>query len=166
MKADIKAVIGLGNPGKKYYKNRHNIGFRVLDTLAERYNIVWNNSELMEYAEYNKILFIKPLTFMNNSGKVLPYLLKKGIKSEEILVVHDELEKKLGNISLKFSGSAKGHNGLRSIIEVIGQDFWRLCFGIGRPEIEDVGDYVLKNFLPEEESKIPELIQEAISLLE
>ena len=97
--------------------------------------------------EGKPILLIKPQTFMNASGKVIPFLLKKGIKGENILVVHDELEMPFGKIKVKFGGSAKGHNGLRSIIDIIGKDFWRLSFGIDRPENrEDVGQYVLSNF--------------------
>ena len=83
----------------------------------------------------------------------MPWLIKKGMSPEQILVIHDELEKPRGNIQIRFGGSARGHNGLRSIIGMIGADFHRLRFGIGRPERkEDVGDWVLSNFaLPQQE---------------
>ncbi len=147
----IKAIIGLGNPGDQYYKTRHNIGFRVVDTLAEQQHVSWRTFQLMDTTEIvvhnNRVLLIKPMTYMNSSGKVIPMLLKKGIKQDEILVVHDELELPFGQIKFKFGGSAKGHNGLKSIIESCGPNFYRLRMGIGRPERkEDVPDYVLKSF--------------------
>src|SRR5579872_2341140 len=98
----IKAIIGLGNPGKQFHYTRHNIGFLVLDTLAESEHATWKEKENQEIAEIHvngqKIILIKPQTFMNNSGKVIPSLLKQGIKAENILVVHDELEKPFGKI--------------------------------------------------------------------
>jgi PTH1 family peptidyl-tRNA hydrolase len=166
-KPTIKVIIGLGNPGSKYYTTRHSIGFCILDALVEKHNLVWQKSDLMEYAELRNdavIYFIKPMTYMNSSGKVIPWLQKKGIKSEDIMVIHDDLEKKFGSISIKQGGSARGHNGLRSIIGMIGQNFWRLRFGIGRPENkEDVGDYVLESFSKDEEPQILELINKACS---
>jgi PTH1 family peptidyl-tRNA hydrolase len=148
----IKVIIGLGNPGSKYKETRHNIGFILLDALVEEQNLDWHEQKNLLHAEIiasdnQKILLIKPQTFMNNSGEVLPFLTKKGIKPEEILVIHDELEKPFGSVTFRFSGSAKGHNGLRSLIEKMGQNFWRLRFGIGRPEQkEQVGEYVLSAF--------------------
>lgn len=149
--AEIKAIIGLGNYGNKFHNTRHNIGFDVLDVLAQRYHAAWQERDQMEYAEIssnnNRIVLIKPLTYMNHSGKVIPFLLKKGIKPEEILVVHDELEKPFGFVGFRLGGSARGHNGLRSIISVCGDNFPRLRIGIDRPENkEDVADYVLAKF--------------------
>lgn len=173
----IKAIIGLGNPGGKYYNTRHSIGFCVADVFVDRYGGSWSKNELMEYSQVlisddqgfvaQKIFVIKPLTFMNNSGKVLPFLLKKGIKPEEILVVHDELEKPFGKNVIRWNGSSRGHNGLRSICGVIGGDFWHLRFGIGRPaDKSDVGNYVLSSFTHDEEAQIGELVERAIDLIE
>ena len=168
---NIRAIIGLGNPGPKYAKTRHNIGFRVLDQIAREYQVSWQENKNMLYAiitELNDqpVYVIKPLTFMNTSGEVMPWLTKKGIKGDQIIVVHDELEKPFGSNATKFSGSAKGHNGLRSIIGVIGQDFWRLRFGIGRPQPEtSVADYVLNPFSAEEEQKLSQLISAQCQLL-
>ncbi len=168
---NIKAIIGLGNPGQKYYKNRHNIGFRILDRIAQDYDVSWNISGIMNDSRISlsvndivqPIILIKPQTFMNDSGKAISFLQKKGIKAENILVIHDELEKSFGKIILKLGGSARGHNGLRSIINVIGYDFWRFRFGIGRPENKsDVANYVLSNFDAEEESEIDILVGESI----
>lgn len=148
---DIRAIIGLGNPGRTYENTRHNIGFKVVDQLVESHvGNGWRVTGELETAEIDlyghKVLVIKPQTFMNNSGKVVPFLQKKGIKAEHILVVHDELEQPFGKITFKIGGSAKGHNGLRSIITLCGEDFARLRFGIGRPDKEEVADYVLNNF--------------------
>lgn len=148
---NIKAIIGLGNPGSQYYYTRHNIGFRIVDMIAEAHTAYWQEKENALVAEVHygdkKILLIKPQTFMNASGKVIPFLSKQGIKAEHILVVHDELELPFGKIKVRLGGGARGHNGLRSLIEMMGKDFARLSFGIGRPkEREEVGEYVLQNF--------------------
>jgi len=167
---NIKAIIGLGNPGSQYYRHRHSIGFRVLDELAQEYGATWRTAENMDYAlirvNDQEIFLIKPTTYMNSSGKVLPWLQKKGIKADQILVVHDELEKKFGEVLLKFGGSHKGHNGLKSIMNMIGADFWRLRFGIGRPEErEEVPNYVLTDFSKDQESQLPLLIAKAIGII-
>lgn len=149
---DIKAIVGLGNPGSRYYLTRHSVGFRVVDTIADKLGASWRsvNSNL-EVAEVNiggkNIFLLKPQTFMNSSGLVIPFLLKKGISAQNILVVHDELEVAFGKTKLRQGGSARGHNGLKSIISICGADFWRLRFGIDRPENKhDVPDYVLRPF--------------------
>ncbi len=151
IKPSIKAVIGLGNPGKKFEMTRHNIGFRVVDALVDRYHGSWQQKNLMELSSIeldgHKLIVIKPQTFMNASGKVIPDLLKQGIKPEQILVIHDELELPFGKIAIRLGGSARGHNGLKSIIEACGPDFYRMRWGIARPEHkEEVPDYVLKPF--------------------
>lgn len=168
-KHNFKAIVGLGNPGQQYYYTRHNIGFRLVDALADANQAVWVQKENMMLAEIvmNEmlVLLIKPQTYMNNSGRVMQYLQKKGIKAESILVVHDELEKPFGTVLLKQGGSHKGHNGLKSIISVIGLDFWRLKIGIGRPEHkEEVPKYVLENF-KESSSEIDAIIQKAIEMI-
>ena len=165
----IKAIIGLGNPGRTYYNNRHNIGFRVIEELAKAYNGAFKKTDHMELAHIivheKPIFLIMPQTFMNASGKVIPFLTKKGIKPDEILVVHDELELPFSKIKIKDGGSSKGHNGLKSIIQHIGQDFPRLAIGIGRPaNKEDVPDYVLQNF--EDPIATQNIIDEALRLIE
>lgn len=165
-KPEIKAIIGLGNPGPKFTNNRHNIGFLILDELAQNFDASWQKKDILEIAEIRPadtaILLIKPQTFMNASGRVIPFLQKKGIRPENILVIHDELELPFGKMKIKFGGSAKGHNGLRSIIEAMGKDFWHLSFGIGRPENrEEVGNYVLSDF-QENSSLLAENINKAV----
>lgn len=148
---EIKAIVGLGNPGAKYYATRHNIGFRVVDALAEKYHGVWTESDTCATSKIvirdKPVLLVKPKTFMNNSGQVIPFLKKKGICCEHILVVHDEMEKPFGKSHLRKGGSHRGHNGVRSIIQACGELFWRLRCGIGRPDQkEDVPDYVIDVF--------------------
>ena len=168
--SDIKVIIGLGNPGPKYQYTRHNIGFRVLDALADTYHLFWQSKDNQEMAILTKgdkrIILIKPQTFMNDSGKVIPALLKQGIKAENILVVHDELEQPFGAIKLRVGGSARGHNGLKSIIAACGDQFARLRFGIARPAIkEDVPNYVLEKF-KENPIELEDKIHQAVTIIE
>lgn len=165
----IKVIIGLGNPGPTHLYQRHNIGFRILDSLADYFKVDWIDKQSMQVASVhcnnNPILLIKPQTFMNSSGKVIPFLLKQGVKANEILVVHDELEKPFGNLSFKEGGSHKGHNGLKSIIEHCGAEFMRFRFGIGRPTHKDlVPTYVLQNFDKNKEIVEP-LIESALKMI-
>lgn len=166
---DIKAIIGLGNPGHEYYYNRHSIGFRVVDVLARDLGATWRERDKMLLAEVminnKKVLLIKPQTFMNSSGNVVPFLTKQGIKAENTLVVHDELEQPFGKISLKVGGSARGHNGLRSIIAACGENFVRIRFGVGRPESkEQVPTYVLQNF-SEDTAAIEHALDQAVAMI-
>lgn len=168
--SEIKAIIGLGNPGSKYQYTRHNIGFRVLDALAQAFHLSWQPKDNQEIAILNKndkrILLIKPQTYMNDSGKVIPALLKQGIKAENILVVHDELEQPFGVLKLRVGGSARGHNGLKSIIAACGDQFARLRFGIARPAVkEDVPNYVLEKF-KENPEEVNKYIDQAVVIIE
>lgn len=167
----IKTIIGLGNPGSRFERNRHNIGFRVVDALAQKYSAQWKPKGEMLYTKIflngDTVMLVKPQTYMNSSGRILPLLQKDGVKAENILVVHDELEKPFGKCSFKIGGSHRGHNGLRSLIGVGGADFSRLRFGVGRPENkEDVPDYVLSNFTGPEESEVEQLIEQAVVMIE
>lgn len=168
----LKVIIGLGNPGSKYAKTRHNVGFRFVDELAYRYQGSWHRSTIMESCDIflpgrsKPLLLIKPQTFMNSSGDVMPSLQKKGIKGEQVLVVHDELEKPFGHVSIKHGGSARGHNGLRSCIAMIGDGFWRMRIGIGRPtDNTSVADFVLHPFSTEQEQALSKIMEEAVALL-
>lgn len=147
----IKAIIGLGNPGERYYNTRHSIGYRVVDALVAQAGGSWHDKGVLQAADIivndRPLLVIKSNTYMNDSGKVIPYVLKKGITASELLVIHDELEKPWGSWSIKIGGSHRGHNGLRSIIGVCGDTFYRLRVGIGRPTDKSmVPTYVLAPF--------------------
>ncbi len=170
--SNIRVIVGLGNPGPRYAKTRHNIGFCIVDQFAQAYGAQWSTkgqaleAKIQHSTGEGMIILVKPQTFMNDSGKVFGAFSKAGIKPEQILVCHDELEKKFGANTLKFGGSAKGHNGLKSIIAHIGPDFWRLRFGIDRPANKDhVPDYVLAPFSPSEQGFVPEYIDQAVDLI-
>ena len=152
----IKLVAGLGNPGDKYKNTRHNIGFDVIDILAERLNISWSDKYDGAFAEikYNKekLFLLKPYTFMNLSGKSVAAAANfYKIIHQDILIIHDEMNIPFNILKLRHNGSAGGHNGLKSIIECLGsQDFPRLKMGIGRDNSKEVISYVLGKYKPEE----------------
>ncbi len=168
---EIKVIIGLGNPEKRFENTRHNIGFRIVDAIADRHYGSWSEQKNMLVSSISinghNLTLVKPLTYMNSSGAVMPHFAKKGIKAENVLVVHDELEKKFGTLSFKVGGSHRGHNGLRSLISIIGPDFARLRFGIARPQDkQDVGNYVLRNFSSEEQALLEEKIDHACDMID
>jgi len=162
----IKAVIGLGNPGKQYEKTRHNIGFMIADAVASLLKCNKKHKEksfshIYECQDHD-VLIVKPQTYMNNSGIAVKNLLEDyRIKPDEILVVYDDLDLPLGTIRLRKKGSSGGHRGIKSIIENIKTDnFPRLKIGIGRPERkEQVVDYVLSPFRKEEELLVEKVVQ-------
>jgi len=155
-------VVGLGNPGREYAGNRHNVGYLVADELARRHGGAWRSKFSGQLAEIrldsHKIALLKPETFMNESGRAVSaatrfYKLEPG----EVLVIHDEGDFELGRLELKVGGGLGGHNGLRSIVQHLKtQDFLRLRIGVGRPERGDprpLADYVLSNFEPHDEAE-------------
>jgi peptidyl-tRNA hydrolase, PTH1 family len=167
---DIKAIMGLGNPGISYYKTRHSIGYRVVDALAERFGGTWQDRGALQTAHVTineqPVLLVKSNAYMNDSGNAIPFILKKGIQPTQLLVIHDELEKPFGTMAFKIGGSHRGHNGLRSIIGVCGDEFARLRIGIGRPEQkEEVSDYVLQRFT-QPEDELQALIDRAVTAIE
>ncbi len=159
-------IVGLGNPGTKYARTRHNFGFMLVDRLLEHWAgqpgvacVARNarlNAQIWTVGENHGArnwLVVKPLTFMNLSGQVVGELSRKNaIPADKILVAHDELDLSLGTVRLKFSGGLAGHNGLKSVAAHLGtRDFARIRLGIGRPEdSEAMADYVLRSFLPAE----------------
>jgi PTH1 family peptidyl-tRNA hydrolase len=163
----IIAVVGLGNPGKQYETTRHNAGFRVLDQLAfdlsakfegRKFSAQWGASVI----DGQRILLLKPLTFMNRSGEAIGQLMRYfKILSAQLLVVHDDLDLPLGRIRLTLKGGSGGHRGVASIMEHIGdQNFARLKLGIGRPlHDETVEAYVLHAPYPEQEAPFEEMIK-------
>ncbi|WP_456464280.1 aminoacyl-tRNA hydrolase [Persephonella sp.] len=164
----IKAVIGLGNPGKQYEKTRHNIGFMVADAVASllqcnKKYIEKCFSHIYECPDHDLII-AKPQTYMNNSGVAVKNILEDyKLKPEEILVIYDDLDLPLGTIRLRKKGSSGGHRGMASIIENIRtEDFPRLKIGIGRPERkEQVVDYVLSPFSKDQQLIVEKVIQSA-----
>ncbi len=146
----MKLIVGLGNPGKKYENTRHNIGFMVLDDYLG--NIKWSNKFNALYYECvingEKVLFVKPLTFMNNSGNAVGEFVRYfNIDTNDILIIQDDLDEAIGLYKLKVNSSSGGHNGIKSIIASLGtQNFPRLKVGIGSVKKDEVIDYVLGKF--------------------
>lgn len=166
---EIKAIVGLGNPGLTYYFTPHNIGFLILDQLCLDFHGSWSEKNGMLIASIcinsANVLLIKPQTFMNNSGDILKPLNKRGIKSEHLLVIHDEIDFIFGKIALKLNGSARGHNGIRSLITHGNDTFLRLRCGVGRPTNQDnVGDFVTSKF-SNSADEVNELISRAVKII-
>lgn len=139
--AVFRLIVGLGNPSRQYEKTRHNAGFWLLDELAKKYSLVfaydgrWHGELAQLYCHGETVLFLKPTTFMNHSGRSVGAIIRYfKIAPEAMLVVHDELDFAPGVIRFKKSGGHRGHNGLRDVIAHIhSRDFFRLRVGIGRP---------------------------------
>lgn len=154
------AIIGLGNPGPTYHRTRHNVGFWLLDRFAEENNFTFrfdckSESEISENLCYErKIMLIKPMSFMNESGLHLPSLLRSnGYENNPILVLHDELTLPLGGIKISSIGKGSGgHNGIKSMIDSVGNVFIRIRIGIGAKKIPEqtLSEYVLSKFSNEE----------------
>jgi peptidyl-tRNA hydrolase, PTH1 family len=149
----MRLVVGLGNPGARYARNRHNVGFMALDAIARRWDAAGLRDRFRgELAEATiggaRRLLLKPQTFMNDSGEsVLAAASFYRIAPAEILVIHDELDLQPGKVRVKEGGGSAGHNGLRSIDARLGTNYWRLRIGIGHPGIKElVLPYVLQNF--------------------
>ncbi|MGM0167831.1 peptidyl-tRNA hydrolase [Enterococcus sp. AZ135] len=164
----MKMIVGLGNPGKKYENTKHNVGFMVVDRLAKEHGALFKkNAFEAEVADYfingEKILLIKPLTFMNESGRAVgPLMTYFGVHLEELVVIADDLDMDLGKLRLRQKGSAGGHNGLKSIISHIGtQEFNRIKIGIGRPNGKTVVNHVLSTFSKEDTAVIANSVARA-----
>jgi PTH1 family peptidyl-tRNA hydrolase len=165
-------IAGLGNPGKEYENTRHNIGFKILDALADASNIVFSDGRHGWVTEYKfksrTLVLLKPTTYMNLSGKAINYWMQKeNIPIENLLVLVDDLALPLGSLRLRAKGSDAGHNGLKNIHQVLGsQDYARLRFGIG----DNFGrgqqvDYVLGEWNKEEKLELPALIDTSIEII-
>lgn len=174
----MRLIVGLGNPGGHYQNTRHNAGFLALDFLAEKKDIPFRNEKKFqaEIAELvidgEKILLVKPLTFMNCSGESVQSLMKfYKVGPENLTVLHDDLDVKAGALKITDSSRSAGNNGVQSIIDSLGtQDFKRIRIGIGRPT-ETLGvcmashDYVLAPFTKEERERFDATLPEIQSLL-
>jgi len=154
-------VVGLGNPGREYARNRHNVGYLVVDELARRHDGTWRSKFSGQLAEIrldgHKVALLKPETFMNESGRAVGAAARfYKVEPGEVLAIHDEGDFELGRLELKVGGGLAGHNGLRSIAQHLkAKDFLRLRIGVGRPERGDprpLADYVLSNFEPHDDA--------------
>ena len=162
-------IVGLGNPGRQYESTRHNIGFRVIDHLAQRLGLAFSRQQLEAFVASGrrdgvKMLLAKPQTFMNLSGRSVAGLMRfYKIPPANLLVCCDDIDLPFGTIRLRSSGGSAGQRGMQSILEVLGtREVPRLRFGVGRPPGRmDPADFVLRDFDPSEADIVPELIDMA-----
>jgi PTH1 family peptidyl-tRNA hydrolase len=161
----MKLFVGLGNPGKKYTNNRHNIGFMALNQIANDHSFSpWKNKFQGQITDGKlgdeKVILLKPETFMNLSGQSVSETIKfYKIKIEDIIVFHDELDLAPAKLRVKISGGHAGHNGLRSIHQHIGADYHRVRMGIGHPGHKDrVANYVLSDFAKNDQNWLQDLL--------
>jgi len=159
----MKLIVGLGNPGKDYARNRHNVGFRCLNYFARRHSLRFDRRQCRARLAVSEagggLLLAKPQTFVNVSGEVVARLVDKhNIALSDLLVIYDDLDLPPGKVRIRQKGGSGGHKGMKSIISVLGsEDFARIRVGIGRPGQDDeasIINYVLGNFSPAEEKVI------------
>ena len=166
----MKLIVGLGNPGKDYKNTRHNVGFLVLDNYLntsdwkEKFNALFHETRI----NGEKVIFIKPLTFMNLSGDaVVKYVNYYDVDVDDILVIHDDLDLPFSSYKLKKNSSAGGHNGIKSIISRLSSDaFARLKVGVSHDRSIDTKDYVLGNFSKSEMDKFNEMQKDFNKIIE
>ncbi|HCF52925.1 MAG TPA: aminoacyl-tRNA hydrolase [Bacillus sp. (in: Bacteria)] len=170
----MKLIVGLGNPGREYELTRHNIGFMAIDELAKRWNISLNEQKFKGvfgagFVNGEKVILLKPLTYMNLSGEsIRPLMDYYKIDVEDFVVMYDDLDIPVGKLRLRMKGSAGGHNGVKSTILHLGtQEFQRIRMGIDRPKNGmKVVDYVLGRFTSEEIADVNHSIEKAADACE
>jgi PTH1 family peptidyl-tRNA hydrolase len=168
-----KLIVGLGNPGRKYAHNRHNVGFQCLDRLAQAHGLSFTQRRVKASLALGKIadvrvVLARPLIYMNLSGQaVRPLVSFYKLSLEDILVIHDDLDLPLGTTRLRPEGGSGGHKGMRSIIEALGsQAFPRLRVGIGRPPGNDAVSYVLSDFTADEQITLESVYERVVAAVE
>jgi PTH1 family peptidyl-tRNA hydrolase len=188
----MKLIVGLGNPGLRHEKTRHNLGFMVVDAFLKDFSSSLQNSweekkkfqsEVTEInwqpkkGKVEKVILAKPLTFMNGSGLAVSSIAKfYKIKSEDVWIVHDEVDLPLGGMKIRFGGASAGHKGVESIIEHLGTDkFWRFRIGIGddnskfkdqKSKVKPIDDFVLGEFSEGEKGKAREIVKKSMKAIE
>ena len=166
----MRLLVGLGNPGARYARNRHNVGFMAVEAIARRFGVSGFRSRFKgELAEApiggERVLLLKPQTFMNASGEAVGDAARFfKIPQEDIIAIHDEIDLRPGKLRVKRGGGSAGHNGLRSIDALLGPDYWRVRIGVGHPGIKElVQPYVLQNFTEDERTAWVEPLLAAIA---
>ena len=165
-------LVGLGNPTPDSNDNRHNIGFKIIDEINQKFGLSKQKPKFKGLLttgniSNKKVYAIKPLTFMNNSGICIRELIEYfKINVEDVIVFHDDLDIDFTKIKAKFGGSSAGHNGIASIDKFIGKEYSRVRVGIGKPDSKiEVSDFVLTNFTDEEKVKLEKVIQNVIEFM-
>lgn len=165
MSAPVRIIVGLGNPGRDYAETRHNVGFMVLDRLARHFGAEWkaDKARKAELAAGPGVLLVKPQTFMNLSGEsVGPLMRYYKFEPEQVLAIHDDTAFPVGSLKLRTSGSAGGHNGVKSLIAHLGSErFPRIRVGIGVPGQKEMVSHVLGKFSPEERPALEACLDKA-----
>ncbi|WP_026693218.1 aminoacyl-tRNA hydrolase [Peribacillus kribbensis] len=170
----MKVIIGLGNPGKQFDQTRHNIGFEVVDELSSKWGIPLDQAKHkglfgMGTVNGEKVLLLKPMTYMNLSGESISAVLNfYKLAPKDIVVIYDDLDLPSGKIRLRQKGSAGGHNGIKSTIAHLGtQEFNRIRIGVGRPsEKNSVSNFVLGKFSPEERAEMSKVVERSAEACE
>jgi len=165
-------LVGLGNPTPDSHENRHNIGFKIIDAINQKFGLSKQKPKFKGLLttgniSNKKVYAIKPLTFMNNSGICIRELIEYfKIDSEDVIVFHDDLDVDFTKIKTKFGGSSAGHNGIESIDKFIGKEYSRVRVGIGKPQKKiEVSDFVLTNFSEEEKIDLEKVIKNIIEAM-
>lgn len=166
----MRLIVGLGNPGEKYEQTRHNVGFMVLDSIIEEEKIVFREespyeSKFAEMGEWDeRIKLVKPETFMNESGRAIEKIKQYWkVDDEDIWVIHDDVDLEFGTVRVQLGGSSAGHKGIQSIIDHIGDKFWRIRIGIGKNEQVPTDIWVLQRF--DDPKKAKQIIDKAGNLV-
>ncbi len=160
-------IAGLGNPGKEYTSSRHNSGYMALEYLAEKLSVKLNKLKFNSvYGDTSingeKVMLVKPVTYMNRSGIAIAEIVKfYKIPIENLIVIYDDIDIPLGTLRIRPCGSAGTHNGMKSIVESIGSEFPRIRIGIGRNDEMDLADYVLQKFSSSEKDIVSPIIEKA-----
>ncbi|MDD4088093.1 MAG: aminoacyl-tRNA hydrolase [Tissierellia bacterium] len=160
-------IAGLGNPGKEYTSSRHNSGYMAVEYLAEKLDIKLNKLKFNSvYGDTSingeKVMLVKPVTYMNRSGIAITEIVKfYKIPTENLIVIYDDIDIPLGTLRIRPCGSAGTHNGMKSIVEGIGSEFPRIRIGIGKNEEMDLADYVLQKFSLSEKDIVAPIIEKA-----
>lgn len=164
-----RLVVGLGNPGKEYERTRHNAGFMVVDEVARRFSLTsWKTKDNARqlYDASRRVVLVEPQSFMNLSGAPVRVIASwYRTPPQDVLVVVDEMDIPFGSLRMRPSGGHGGHNGLRSMIATMTQDFPRLRVGVGRPQYDTI-DHVLSPFTPAEQAELPKVLDGAADVVE
>lgn len=171
-------IAGLGNPGEEYDDTRHNIGYKIVLALCEKLGVNFMrdaqqyraNKLLRTKVGEEKVAICLPMGYMNNSGTILNQILEffGDNTSKDLWVIHDDTEIKFGQFRIKYGGTSGGHNGIKSIDETIGNHYWRIRVGVGRPTNDknaDLSEYVLNRFTKDEEKALPGIIDQVTTHL-
>lgn len=165
-------IVGLGNPGEKYLKTRHNIGFMILEKVAGKRGVVFRlephyESRFAEMGDLeHRIKLVEPQTFMNESGRAVAKCKEYWkVDSEDIWVIYDDVDLEFGKVRISLGGSSAGHKGIESIIKSVGESFWRIRVGVGKDDKIPTEDWVLKNFDKNDQEKLAKIIDEVTRIV-